>query len=135
MQNPWQDFVATQAQNFWEAFQTTIVNKLIDLIDKKLDLEKLIKEDNAKLLEEHKTMIAWLTEMSDEDKAEIKPAVVSFNDPFQKFQYAFNKLIEAWFTLLHDTDSHGNLNVKFFEKQEEFNFWLVGTYSVNLRIK
>lgn len=129
------DFIMAQTQAYWEAYQAAIVNKLIDLISKKIDLDKLIKEDNKQLLEDHNKMLEALDKMEDEDKKEIICPTVSFKDPFEKFQYAFDKLIKSGVTLLHHTDEHWNLNVKFYRVEDEFNFLLVGNYSVDLRTK
>jgi hypothetical protein len=70
-----------------------IMNILIKIIDEKINFEECVKLDNEKYLKEYNELIASLTDMSDEDKAEIIPQTVILNSPIEHFNYSFDKLL------------------------------------------
>lgn len=126
-------FIESQAQSFWEAMNDKIMNILIKIIDEKINFEECVKLDNEKYLKEYNELIASLTDMSDEDKAEIIPQTVILNSPIEHFNYSFDKLLALWFTILHDTDSKWEMTVKIFELKETYNYKFKNTYSIDLQ--
>ena len=92
-----------------------------------------VKQRMEKYLKEYNELIASLTDMSDEDKAEIIPQTVIVNSPIEHFNYSFDKLLALWFTILHDTDSKWEMTVKIFELKETYNYKFKNTYSIDLQ--
>jgi len=121
-----------QANSFWAAFDAATVKKLLEVIDKQIDFDKSLKEDNDKVLAEHEKGLDK-AELKWKDRDAIKAPLIEFANDFEKFEYSFNKLIQRWKTLLHDTDEAWNLNIKIFDVAEEFNYRLVWTYKVEIK--
>ena len=47
------DFISKQWQTYAEALHNQVWNTLIDLINKEIDLDKIIEDDNAKRLADY----------------------------------------------------------------------------------
>lgn len=127
-----QNFIEKQANNFGEAHQEQVLNKLIQVIDEKINLQSFIDKDNEAYVKEHKEFIDKLNKDELETYKDTKPQVVEFKDSIAKFQYAFNKLLETWLTLIHDVDASGQLVIKIFKLQETKSFKFKTSYKVEL---
>jgi hypothetical protein len=103
------NYIEKQANQFGEAFQNKIIDKLISVINERIDIEKALAEANAKEVEETTKQIKDLckdaTPEQVEEYKQIKPRVIEFKDSVTKFQFAFDQLLKSGHSLLHDVDA------------------------------
>lgn len=127
-----QNFIEKQANDFGEAHQEQVLNKLIQVIDEKINLQSFINKENKANAKEYKDFIKTLKKEELEAYKDTKPKVLEFKDSITKFQYAFSKLLETWLTLIHDVDASGQLVIKIFKLQETKSFKFKSRYTVEL---
>lgn len=128
------NFIETKWNDFVEAHQNQIINKLIDYINNNLEIKKdqLIEEENIRLAEKH---AQWFNSLTPEDQKQFKdskPETVSFKSPTEEFSFLFNQLLKENKTILHDVDAAWQLIIKLYEFKEQVSYKFKSTYKVEL---
>jgi len=130
------NYIEKQANQFGDAFQTKVIDKLISIINDRIDLDKALAEANALEIEETNKQIEELckdaTPEQVEEYKQIKPRVREFKDSVTKFQFAFDQLLKSGHSLLHDVDAAGQLHVKIYKLEETRIYKFKSKYSVDL---
>lgn len=127
------NYIAKNGENFAEAFNDKIAEVVIDRINATIDLDSIIKEDNANRLKAFEEAKAAIKPEYEDIKEDMVYEEITFNTVMERLQYAFEALVHKWLTLTHDVSPSGEVVVKIYRLESEARYQLSGKYSVNIK--
>lgn len=127
------------AQRMIDAMNDKIATVIVDKINEKFDLDKIIADDLANRVRVYEESKAKFLEDGSEDGKEIADKLVKpeieFKDITEKLTYAFQVVLDKGYTFTHDILGNGEVIIKFFKIESEYRFLLDTKYSVNISEK
>lgn len=124
------DFISKQWQTYAEALHNQVWNTLIDLINREIDLDKIIEDDNAKRLADYNEA---LEKTEDADiKAAMSYSPIQFKWIEDKLQYALQALYHKGMAITHNVLPNWVVDFKFYTLKSQYNYNLKWTYTASI---
>lgn len=127
------DFISKQWQTYAEALNNQVWNTILDLINREINLDKIIEDDNAKRLAEYNEALEATT---DEDiKAAMQYTPIKFTWLEDKLQYALQALYHKGLAFTHNVMPNWVVDFKFYTLKSNYQYTLKWTYSASIEQK
>ena len=124
------DFISKQWQTYAEALHNQVGNTLIDLINKEINLDKIIEDDNAKRLAEYNEALKQTADK--EIKSAMQYSPIKFNWIEDKLQYALQALYHKDLAITHNVLPNWIVDFKFYTLKSKYQYRLNWTYSASI---